>query len=116
MSRTVFYCRCGARLAGASARLDHVCPRGPDSVEEIRHIVEYRRAECAHLLSFQIVDRALQRLDNGMPTLEDDAWSLHAADRVLIETMGPDEVAASPWAVAAARMIYVAIDEKEGAR
>ena len=27
MSRTVFYCRCGARLAGASERLNHRCEK-----------------------------------------------------------------------------------------
>lgn len=27
MSRSAFYCRCGARLVGASERLDHRCPK-----------------------------------------------------------------------------------------
>ena len=28
VSRTAFYCRCGERLEGASARLSHRCPTG----------------------------------------------------------------------------------------
>lgn len=34
MSRTVFYCRCGARLEGASARLYHRCPPAARELEQ----------------------------------------------------------------------------------
>ncbi len=72
------------------------------TLAEIRAIVADERAEFGHRLSFQIVDRALRQLD-GDPVET-------IADRLFIATLTPDEVAESPWAVAAARLIYAVID------
>ena len=45
MSRTVFYCRCGARLEGSSARLSHRCGVGtgqPQGVPDAIHSCDGR--------------------------------------------------------------------------
>jgi hypothetical protein len=80
------------------------------SVDEIRRIVEEHRLECGQRHSFGIVDRALAQLD-GKPG---NAFAL-IADRIFIESLTPDEVEQSPWVVAAAKILYRAIDTERGA-
>jgi hypothetical protein len=37
------------------------------------------------------------------------------ADRIFIESLTPDEIEESPWVVAAAKILYRAIDTERGA-
>jgi hypothetical protein len=80
------------------------------SVDDIRRIVEEHRLECGERHSFGIVDRALRWLD-GTPC---NPFTF-MADRIFIESLTPDEIEESPWVVAAAKILYRAIDTERGA-